>query len=236
MAGEFKFIKLLTLYYGREWYRKNCQLVNYSFFKNWFHVGCVIFYGGFSYFSGVVLYNVYLYELLNVVYAGWPIIIYALFDEEYTHSESFKYYDLYKPGINNSHFSHSAFLKTIGMGLLYGLVTLLVVFGVLEGGVLDESGKTGYLQLSGAVLFGVIIIIINLKILSMSTGVKPLNTIIVVISIVLYWISQALYGSLTSPKDLLILKEQWMFSPVIFVQIILVFFLVLVEFGYSKYL
>ena len=75
VAGEFKFIKLLTLYYGREWYRKN-----YSFFKNWFHVGSVIFYGGFSYFSGVVLYNVYLYELLNVVYAGWPIIIYALFD------------------------------------------------------------------------------------------------------------------------------------------------------------
>lgn len=24
VAGEFKFIKLLTLYYGREWYRKNC--------------------------------------------------------------------------------------------------------------------------------------------------------------------------------------------------------------------
>lgn len=86
VAGEFKFIKMLTLYYGREWYRKNCDLVNYSFYKNWFHVSSVIAFGGFSYFSGVVLFNVYLYELLNVIYSSWPIIIYALFDEEYTHA------------------------------------------------------------------------------------------------------------------------------------------------------
>ena len=138
--------------------------------------------------------------------------------------------------MENWHFSHSAFLRTIGVGLLYGLVTLLVVFGVLEGGVLDGSGKTGYLQLSGAVLFGVIIVIINLKILTMSTGVKPLNTIIVLASIALYWLSQALYGSLTSPKDLLILKEQCTLAPVIILQVILVFFLVLVEFAHSKYL
>ena len=80
VAGEFKFIKLLTLYYGREWYRKNCELVLYNFWKNWLHVSAVIAYGGFSYFSGVVLYNVYLYELLNVFYTSLPIIIYALFD------------------------------------------------------------------------------------------------------------------------------------------------------------
>lgn len=65
--------------------------------------------------------------------------------------------------------------------------------------MLDSTGKTGYLQLSGAVLFGAIIVIINLKILTMSTGVKPLNTIVVFLSIALYWISQAIYGSLTSP-------------------------------------
>ena len=87
---------------------------------------------------------------------------------------------------------------------------------------------TGYLQLSGAVLFGLVIILINLKILTMSTGVKPLNTIIVVLSISLYWISEALYGSLSSPKDLLILKQQWSYSAVIYVQIIIIFFMVLV--------
>lgn len=83
---------------------------------------------------------------------------------------------------------------------------MIVVFETLETEVLDATGKTGYLQLSGAVLFGLVIILINLKIFTMSTGVKPLNTILVLLSISLYWISEALYGSLSSPKDLLILK------------------------------
>ena len=95
VAGEFKFIRLLTLYYGREWYRKNCELVSYSFYKNWFHVSCVIAYGAYSYFSGVVIFNVYFYELLNVVYASWPIIIFAVFDQQYTAKESIKYYEIY---------------------------------------------------------------------------------------------------------------------------------------------
>lgn len=84
VAGEFKFIKLLTLYYGREWYRKNCELVNYSFYKNWFQNSTLVIYGGFSFFSGVVFFNAYIYQLYNVFYTSLPIILYALFDEEYT--------------------------------------------------------------------------------------------------------------------------------------------------------
>lgn len=76
---------------------------------------------------------------------------------------------------------------------------MLLIFEVLEAEVLDSTGKTGYLKLSGAVLFGAIIVVINFKILTMSTGVKPLNTIVVLLSIAMYWISQAVYGALTSP-------------------------------------
>jgi hypothetical protein len=63
-----------------------------------------------------------------VLYSSWPIIIYALFDEEYTHEESFKYYDLYEPGINNAHFNQASFLKNIGLSILHGLVAMLVIF------------------------------------------------------------------------------------------------------------
>ena len=101
VAGEFKFIKMLTLYYGREWYRKNCDLVNYSFYKNWYQQVTIIAYGGFSYFSGVVFFNSFIYQLYNVFYTSLPIILYALFDEEYTRKESYHTYNLYEPGINN---------------------------------------------------------------------------------------------------------------------------------------
>ena len=78
----------------------------------------------------------------------------------------------------------------------------------MEAAVLDESGTTGYLTLSGNLLFGIIIIVVNCKILSMTTGVKLLNTIVVIISVGLYWASQALVGSLLGhPQQLVILNQ-----------------------------
>ena len=74
---------------------------------------------------------------------------------------------------------------------------------------MDESGITGYLSLSGSVLFGVIIVIVNLKIMSMSTGVRPLITILVILSIAMYWASQALYGVLfRDPTQFVLIKEE----------------------------
>lgn len=69
---------------------KNCRLVSYNFFKNWYHVSSVIVYGIFTYFSGVIIFDIYMYELFNVFFAAVPIIAYAVFDEEYTSKESFE--------------------------------------------------------------------------------------------------------------------------------------------------
>ena len=73
----------------------------YNFFKNWYHVAAVIFYGAYSYFSAVVIFDIYSYELFNAFFAALPIMIYAIFDQEYTYEESLKYPDLYEPGLHN---------------------------------------------------------------------------------------------------------------------------------------
>jgi len=41
----------------------------------------VITYGAYSYFSAVVIFDIYGYELFNAIYAALPIVIYAIFDE-----------------------------------------------------------------------------------------------------------------------------------------------------------
>jgi hypothetical protein len=51
-------------------------------------VASIVAFGAYTYFSGVMIFNVYLYELFNVIYSSWPIIIWAVFDEEYTYKES----------------------------------------------------------------------------------------------------------------------------------------------------
>jgi len=61
------------------------MLVAYNFFKNWFHVSSVVVYGAYTYFSGVIIFDIYMYELFNLCFAAIPIISFALFDNEYNY-------------------------------------------------------------------------------------------------------------------------------------------------------
>ena len=56
-------------------------------------------------------------------------------------------------------------------------------------------------------MFGVIVIVVNCKILSMSSGVNLLNLIIIIISVGLYWLSQFLVGKvLNAPEEIVMLN------------------------------
>jgi len=96
---------------------------------------------------------------------------------------------LYAPGINNTHFNQTVFLKNVGSAILYGVIALLLTINTLEGQVLDSSGFIGNMTLSGSVLFALIIIIINLNILLITTGIKPFILVISLASIAVYWLT-----------------------------------------------
>jgi phospholipid-transporting ATPase len=228
VAGEFKFIRLLTLYYGREWYRKNAELANYCFFKNWFHVAATVAFGGYSYFSGVMIFNVVLYELFNVVYSSWPIILWAVFDEEHSFKESTESPALYSPGITNAHFNQSRFLRSVGSAILFGVTSLLVIVNIMETEVLDSVGTIGGLRLSGSILLAVIIIIVNLKILVMTTGVKPFLLVMTLLSIALYWVSEAIYAQFMDKTEFAFVPAQWKYPSAIFCSLLLIFFMILI--------
>ena len=69
----------------------------------------------------------------------------------------------------------------------------------------------------------------------MSTGVKPFIFLVCILSIVIYWPSEAIAAKIFNPADMELLHEQWSLAPVIFVQDIVVFLFVMVEFGVRKY-
>jgi phospholipid-transporting ATPase len=94
--GEFKHMRRLLFYYGRESYRKSCNLVLFSFYKNIVLVLPQFFFSFFNFFSGQTLYDSFLYQFFNVLYAAAPIILYALFDHDSTDEvleNSPKYYE-----------------------------------------------------------------------------------------------------------------------------------------------
>ena len=68
-------------------------------------------YGAFTYFSGVLIFEIYMYELLNLLFAALPIFAFALFDYEYSARQSLniKYKEIYKPGVNNDEFNQTVY-------------------------------------------------------------------------------------------------------------------------------
>ena len=55
--GQFKFLKTLLFFHGREAYRRNSFMVLYTFYKNFLYVMTQFYFGFYSAFSGQTLYE-----------------------------------------------------------------------------------------------------------------------------------------------------------------------------------
>lgn len=56
-------------------------------------------FGIFNFFSGQTLYDSYLYQLFNLFYASMPIVVYAIYDQEYSDNFLDKAPSAYKNGM-----------------------------------------------------------------------------------------------------------------------------------------
>jgi phospholipid-transporting ATPase len=79
--GQFRFLKTLLFFHGREAYRRNSYLISYMFYKNTLFVFPIFWFGFYSVFSGVPIYENYLYQLFNLQFTACPIIWFAIFDQ-----------------------------------------------------------------------------------------------------------------------------------------------------------
>ena len=68
-------------WHGREFYRKNSNLVLYNFYKNILLNFPNVFFGYGSFYSGSRLYDEVGYQFFNLLFTSFPIGIYALFDK-----------------------------------------------------------------------------------------------------------------------------------------------------------
>lgn len=78
--GEFKLLRRLLFFHGRESYRKNANLILYNFYKNILLCLPQFWYGFTNWFSGQTLYEKINFQFFNILYTSLPIILYALFD------------------------------------------------------------------------------------------------------------------------------------------------------------
>jgi hypothetical protein len=60
------------------------------------------------------------------------------------------------------------------LGTLYGIVSMLIVYWVMEGGVINRYGRVSYQAESAMILYFSMVLVVNVKVLLMSHGHTPL--------------------------------------------------------------
>lgn len=83
VIGQFRFLKPLLFFHGREAYRRNALLVCYSFYKNIVMILPNFWLGIYSLYSGVFIYEKFVYQMYNIVFTAVPIGWFALLDFQY---------------------------------------------------------------------------------------------------------------------------------------------------------
>jgi len=125
-------LKNLLFVHGREAYRRNAYLICYMFYKNVIYVIPIWCFGVVSSFSATVVYNMWLYQLYNVVFTALPVIWFSVFDWEHDKQEFLDNYKFYRIGLDDVYFSKSQFWRWFFYACWQGALLCAICFITLD--------------------------------------------------------------------------------------------------------
>ena len=157
-------LKVLLFCHGRESYRPNAYLIAYMFYKNVLYVIPICTFGFFSNFGATLIFNMWLYQLYDIVFTGLPVIWYAVFDWEYDKQKFLSDPSLYRAGIEDVFFSPSVFWRWFGYSVWQGILLCVIVVVTMNNSI-EAQGQLGGLSLQGNFIFCAIVLVVNVKIL-----------------------------------------------------------------------
>lgn len=157
-------LKNLLFVHGRESYRRNSYLIAYMFYKNVLYVIPIWVFGFVSDFSATVVYNMWLYQMYNIVFTSIPIMWFAVFDWEYEKEVFLKSPKMYRIGLDNVFFNKYVFWRWFVYAVWQGILLAAITFYTLDN-AFERNGMIGGLTVDGNFMFCAIVVIVNVKVL-----------------------------------------------------------------------
>ena len=183
--GEFSFLKRLLLVHGRECYRKNSFVVVYNFYKNVLFVLPQFWFGTVSYFSGQTLYDPWIYQLFNIVFASFPIIWFGIYDQEIPDHDLEQNPQYYIQGIAGKLFHSIRFWKWVFYGILQGFFLFQLGYYTFT---FESSGRQQDLWSIGSMIYASIVIVVNLRIILSTNSHTYISSLLFFLSIFLQFV------------------------------------------------
>lgn len=192
--GKFKFLKNLLFVHGRESYRRNSFATLFIFYKNILETAPIFYFGIWSTFSGTMIYHLLLYNMFNPLFTSVPIVWLSVMDFEHTKDRLLSDPKLYKYGMRNLHFNVKIFAREIFYAFS---ISFFVTYFAMESFASDgnQDGMSGGYADTGAYIFCVIVMIANIKVLVSVFTIGVGIILVIVISIIAYWVMQFLVSN-----------------------------------------
>jgi phospholipid-transporting ATPase len=184
--GQFSFLRRLLLVHGRECYRKNSFVVCYNFYKNVLFVTPQFWFGIVSFYSGQTLYDPWIYQLFNIVFASIPIIWFGIYDKEIKYSILNSDPRYYIQGVVNKLFHTVRFWKWVLYGMMQGCIIFLFCYYCNEA--ILPQGRTQDLFSVGSMVYGAIVLIVNFKILFSTNTHSIISFSLFILSVASYYV------------------------------------------------
>ncbi|CAK0806489.1 unnamed protein product [Prorocentrum cordatum] len=184
--GQFRFLQRLLLVHGCESYRRNSVVVLYNFYKNFVLVMPSFLFGFAMAFSGQPFYEQIMYQLYNVFFTFWPVVLYAILDRPALDLASLEEDPTtYAPGRRQLYFNPKVFSFWMAAALLQGfLLTVGAFFGYADGDKpTSEVPTLDDMWLTGTVVFYWVVLGVNLTLIRRLRAVIPLVVFVTVVCV-----------------------------------------------------
>lgn len=185
--GQFRFLRKLTLNYGRTGYTKISRFICYYFYKNIILVFTEIYFTVYSGYSGQIFFADYLSTMYNAIFTSWPCIFTFVFERDLPVETIVKFPILYGAGQNNFFFNIKVYWMYIITSIFHGTACFFIP-AILFWYAANEDGKIYSHWLNSTVSFTMIVMVASLKLLIVSDFWNFINIGSTVISIGIYYL------------------------------------------------
>lgn len=192
--GQFRFLQRLLFTYGHWNYRRIATLICYIFYKASFMVWTVFFLGIYSTFSGSILYLDWAFQLYNVAYTAFPILIFAVFDKDLNGKILEETPEIYAWTRGDTYFNRWIFSKWMLFGLLHASLCFFIPWYAFADSPVSASGIDSGIWPVGLCIFTCVVIVTNIKLAFLFQSWTWLHAVAIGIGIFIYCVSMLIFN------------------------------------------
>ncbi|KAG2485813.1 hypothetical protein HYH03_015523 [Edaphochlamys debaryana] len=184
--AQFRYVARLVLLHGRAAYKRNTEVVWYSFYKNWIYNMVLMYYGFVSGFSSQPLFTSGLIACFNVIFTSAPIVAFAVLEQDVSMATVLATPRLYAETMLATR--KQFLLEQLWWIVLASFHSLCIYFlPMYSMTTVDSEGLYYSLVDVGTTIYTGMIITVNLKLATRTRYWTWINHLCIWASIIIWW-------------------------------------------------